>query len=391
MFFFSDACPTSENLLSDSKTYIRSIKANGVSLNVSIFDNSSSHGYTFPSSASSYSITVNFAQPLLVDRAGLSSSNVQAYNFTLDQSPEYPTYSGQINSSVYTDGTDLDKSASITFEFQQTNDQQPPTNVRLRIHGCDMTTLATKAQIEVRETSTAASSICPITNILQPENMADYQAIGDIVTLENAYENKKGTSFVLLQNPVIRAYFKSNVSISTVALQQTYNNKVSNILKYSLNYVTLDGNPYTDPQTGQIVTYTSDANLVIQHDIIPNLKGLNLTILQTSGGIPTFFRLMVLGCYKSTEINYFILQTTTTTDAAGPLTKQRTTITTPRTPSPMCTNITNLAKNGLNLFSKVKINNQVVANDALANPFALTKLPTTISITFKSVSSPLDS
>ena len=281
---------------------------------------------------------------------------------------------------------------TLDITIEKTSDNSIPSSVLLGIIGCsDDNTIATKAQIEVRETSTAASSICPITNILQPENMADYQAIGDIVTLENAYENKKGTSFVLLQNPVIRAYFKSNVSISTVALQQTYNNKASNILKYSLNYVTLDGNPYTDPQTGQIVTYTSDANLVIQHDIIPNLKGLNLTILQTSGGTPTFFRLMVLGCYKSTEINYFIQQTTTTTDAAGPLTKQRTTITTSRTPTTLCANITNLAQNGLNLFSKVKINNQVVANDALANPFALTKLPTTISITFKSVSFPLDS
>lgn len=75
-------------------------------------------------------------------------------------------------------------------------------------------------------------------------------------------------------------------------------------------------------------------------------------------------------------------------DAAGPLTKQRTTITTTRIPSTLCANITNLVKNGLNLFSKVKINNQVVANDIFANPFALSKLPTTIFITFKSVSSP---
>ena len=78
-------------------------------------------------------------------------------------------------------------------------------------------------------------------------------------------------------------------------------------------------------------------------------------------------------------------------DAAGPLTKQRTTITTSRIPTTLCANITNLAQNGSTLFSKVKINNKVVANDALANPFALTKLPTTISITFKSVSSRLDS
>jgi hypothetical protein len=64
--------------------------------------------------------------------------------------------------------------------------------------------------------------------------------------------------------------------------------------------VTSDGKQYMDPKTGLPLIYTGDlrSDLTVQHDIINNLLGLNLTILQTSGGTPTFFRLKVLGCYK---------------------------------------------------------------------------------------------
>lgn len=137
---------------------------------------------------------------------------------------------------------------------------------------------------------------------MQPENVAEYQAPNDLVDLSNAYENRPGVSFILRQNPSIRAYFKNNVSISTVALQPTFRNRTTNIIKFSVFYVTLDDKPYVDPKTGKVLTYTTadgDQSLTIQHEIIPNLKGLNITILETSGGLPKFFRLMVLGCYKS--------------------------------------------------------------------------------------------
>ena len=149
---------------------------------------------------------------------------------------------------------------------------------------------------------------CPITNIMQPENVADYQAANDLVDLSKAYENRRGVSFVLQQNPTIRAYFRNNVSISTVALQPTYEKDTTNIIKFRVFYVTWDDKPYVDPRTGKVLTYTSadgDPTLTIQHEIIPDLKGLNVTILATSGGLPKFFRLMVLGCYKQSLFTLF--------------------------------------------------------------------------------------
>jgi hypothetical protein len=138
---------------------------------------------------------------------------------------------------------------------------------------------------------------------MQPQNVADYQAPNDLVDLSNAYENRTGVSFILLQNPTIRAYFKSNVSISTVALQPTYNNRTTNIVKFSVFFITSDNQPYVDSTTGKVLVLTNESpNLTIQHDIIPDLKGLNLTILQTTNGEkPKYFRLMVLGCFKSSQ------------------------------------------------------------------------------------------
>jgi len=141
---------------------------------------------------------------------------------------------------------------------------------------------------------------------MQPENVAEYQTYpNDLVELSNAYENKPGVSFQILQNPTIRAYFKANVSISTVALQPTYNGRTTNIVKFSVYYVTSDNKPYIDSKTGKTLIFTTadgDQSLTIQHDIIPDLKGLNLTILKTTGGRPTYFRLKVLGCYKPSKL-----------------------------------------------------------------------------------------
>lgn len=149
---------------------------------------------------------------------------------------------------------------------------------------------------------------------MQPENVAEYQAPNDLVDLSNAYENRPGVSFILQQNPRIRAYFRNNVSISTVALQPAFRNRTTNIIKFQVSYVTWDNKPYVDPRTGNVVTYTSadgDPTLTIQHEIIPDLKGLNLTILSTSGGLPRFFRLMVLGCYKQSLFTLFFFTDST--------------------------------------------------------------------------------
>jgi hypothetical protein len=70
-------------------------------------------------------ITVDFNLPLTVDRAGLSGTNVDAFDVILDQ----------------------------------TKDGQPPRNVIIHIDGCNFATLATKAQVETRETTTVAGKL----------------------------------------------------------------------------------------------------------------------------------------------------------------------------------------------------------------------------------------
>ena len=135
--------------------------------------------------------------------------------------------------------------------------------------------------------------------------MIEYYSPDTLSDLSNAYEDRKGVSFPLSQMPTIRAYFNAPVSISAVALQPTYQTRTTNIIKYSFYYVTLDNKPYIDPRTGEVLTLTTpdgDRSLTIQHDLINNLKGLNMTILQTNGGRPTWFRLKVLGCYKRSKL-----------------------------------------------------------------------------------------
>lgn len=132
--------------------------------------------------------------------------------------------------------------------------------------------------------------------------MLEYSSPHAIQDLSNAYENKKGVSFPLVQKPSIRAYFNGHASISTVALQAAHNGLATNIIKFTVFYITWNNDePYVDPKTGKVLKYTTadgDTSLTIQHDMIPNLKGLNITIEETSGGRPTWFRLKVLGCYK---------------------------------------------------------------------------------------------
>ena len=128
----------------------------------------------------------------------------------------------------------------------------------------------------------------------------DFSSPHAIQDLTKAYENMKGVSFPLAQKPIIQAYFNDPVSISTVALQPTYDGLTTNIIKFSVIFITLKGDePYIDPKTGKILKLTTadgDTSLTIQHDIIPNLKGIKVTVEETSGGRPTWFRLKVLGC-----------------------------------------------------------------------------------------------
>ena len=145
------------------------------------------------------------------------------------------------------------------------------------------------------------ASQCDPKNIMLEENMEEYYSPNILRDLSKAYENRAGVTFNT-ERPTVRAYFKGTVSISTVALQATYNEKTTNIAKFSLYYLNADGTPYLDPLTGKVLTYTSDSSLAIQHDIIPNLKGLNLTVLQTTGGLPSYFRLKVLGCFKAGKV-----------------------------------------------------------------------------------------
>ena len=156
------------------------------------------------------------------------------------------------------------------------------------------------------------------------------------------------------------------------------------------------------------IANTNASNPSIDYDpYYENVGTLDITIEKTSdNSIPSSVQLAIFGCSDDNIISTKaqIEQTTplTTTgnifylredksclplclDNAGPLTKKRTTVTKPSTPPTICTNITNLAKNGSNLFTSITINNIPVANDALANPFVLTSLPTTINVVFNKV------
>ncbi len=145
---------------------------------------------------------------------------------------------------------------------------------------------------------------------MRPENVAHYWSPHVRMPLTpKAYENQTGVSFTLSPTPTVRAEFNSPVSISTVALQRTYENRTSNIRKFNVSFITMDDKPYLDPVTGKLVTWTTtddDDSLTVQHDLIDNLKGLNLTVMETTGGFPTWFRLKVLGCYKPRKFSFLM-------------------------------------------------------------------------------------
>ncbi|CAF4894723.1 unnamed protein product [Rotaria sp. Silwood1] len=370
------ACPNSLSLLSVPESYIQSIKANNELLDKSRFQDNTTTGYTFTSNANEYLITIEFLHLLTVDRMGIlqgtSGTNVDAFDVILDQSPDYPEYSGHVGALIVANASDTDRSASLTYRIKTTTDGQPPRNVLIYIEGCDSSLLRTKAQIEEKSSTTKSAVWCPIKNIMQPENMAEYYSPDALSDLSNAYENRNGVSFPLSQTPTIRAYFNAPVSISTVALQPTFKTRTTNIIKYSVYYITLDNTPYIDPTTGKVLTLTTsdgDSSLTIQHDLINNLKGLNLTILQTNGGRPTWFRLKVLGCYKP-RVTYFIPMTTTAS-------KIQTTSAITR-----CENATELTQLSNILFSNVIIQNEIQTPSNIPSPLIVNKLPFQIDIEF---------
>ncbi|CAF4215767.1 unnamed protein product, partial [Rotaria magnacalcarata] len=254
-----------------------------------------------------------------------------------------------------------------------TTDNQPPKNLKLSLNGCfKEEQLRTKAQVEERISTSKSVDWCPITNILQPENMAEYYSPDALSDLSDAYENRNGVSFPLSQTPTIIAYFNAPVSITTVTLQPTYKNRTSNIIKYGLYYITWDDKPYIDPTTGKILTLTTsdgDKPLTIQHNLISNLKGLNLTILQTNGGTPTWFRLEVLGCYKP-SVTYIVPIPTISPQIETTSARK------------ICLNVTELTKFSNILFSSVAIQNQVQTLLNIPSPLIVNKLPFQIDIKF---------
>ena len=84
---------------------------------------------------------------------GINRTNVDKFTVILDQSPEYPEYSGHVGTLIVANANDTDQSISLTFKINTTNDDQPPRNVVIYIEGCISTTVRTKAQIEQIVTS----------------------------------------------------------------------------------------------------------------------------------------------------------------------------------------------------------------------------------------------
>lgn len=127
---------------------------------MNIFQDNTAIGYTFPSVASDYTITVDFTVPLIVDGfgilPGIGGTNVGNFSVQLDQEPEFPEYSGPAGSILLTNASDTAKSSRITFDITNTTNGLPPTNIIIYIQGCNQTTLSTKAQIELRGTTVQA-------------------------------------------------------------------------------------------------------------------------------------------------------------------------------------------------------------------------------------------
>lgn len=158
-------CSSSENLLAAADANIRSITANSQPVDKNRFrDSSSQTGYTFPSTANQYTLDVNFLYPTTVDRLGIltgaNGANVDTFDVTINQSPEYPTKTGRVGELVLSNANNTIPAAGVTFTIKKTTDGQPPRNIIIYVEGCNQQLPQTKAQVEQ---STVGSSLyqCP--------------------------------------------------------------------------------------------------------------------------------------------------------------------------------------------------------------------------------------
>jgi len=85
---------------------------------------------------------------------GINGTNVDTFDATLNQSLEYPQYFGHVGSLIQADGTEVNRSSSLTFHINQTTNGEPPQNVFIYIEGCDSSKVTTKDQVERRITTT---------------------------------------------------------------------------------------------------------------------------------------------------------------------------------------------------------------------------------------------
>lgn len=156
------ACPASENLLASADANIRSITTNSQSIDKNLFQNSASPGFSFASVANQYTIDVTFLYPTTVDRMGILSArdrtNVDTFDVTINQSPEYPVKSGRVGELVLSNASNTFPATGVTFTIKKTTDGQPPRNIVLYVEGCDQQLPKTKAQVE-QGSSTSASSM----------------------------------------------------------------------------------------------------------------------------------------------------------------------------------------------------------------------------------------
>lgn len=125
-------------------------------------DNASRIGYTFPSTANQYTIDVNFLYPTTVDRLGILSgvngTNVDTFDVTINQSPEYPIKSGRVDELVLSNANSTTPATGVTFTIKKTTDGRPPRNIILYAEGCNQQLPQTKAQVEQGSSTVMSSS-----------------------------------------------------------------------------------------------------------------------------------------------------------------------------------------------------------------------------------------
>lgn len=156
-------CSSSENLLAMPDANIRSITANSQTVDKNRFrDNSTRTGYTFPSTANQYTVDVSFLYPTTVDRlgivAGANGTNVDTFDVTINQSPEYPQKKGRVGELVLSDANNTSSAVGVTFTIKKTTDGEPPRNIVIYVEGCNQQLPLTKAQVEQGSSTVGSGS-----------------------------------------------------------------------------------------------------------------------------------------------------------------------------------------------------------------------------------------